>query len=219
MKKKVISILLLIILLGCICNTSLADGFHSIFYITKSKNVYLWNAPYSSEGYYIFTEASMVGGWNPMTCEIDSLFTNLTSSNQKVAKVKTLKDGGYRLWIKKAGQAIISGYADGKDYTVDINVLKYSNPCKSLMIGKKEFAKQFQKEPSIVLDDKKLSGKISVKPAKGWELADIRQGGARHLKNNQKVSLKAKGTNRLIITFRKTGTEYGCSIEILIGGR
>lgn len=217
MKKKIVSVVLLIVLLGCMCCTALADGHQRIFYITKSKKVYLWNAPYSSDGYYIFSEARMDGGWNEMTCDTHRHYSNLASSNSKVAKVQTLKDGGYRLWIKKAGQAVIAGLEDGKEYTCEINVLKYSNPCKSLMIGKKEYAAFLQKEPEIRLSDKKLSGKISVKPSKGWELADIRQGGATHLQNNQKVSLKAKGTRQLSVTFKKTGTNYGCTVLVSIG--
>lgn len=215
MKKNVFAFTLAMVILVCgLCSTAFADGW-VVYYLVSSKEAYMWSAPYKvTEDSYDLYEATIYHTQWPATWNIHHMISEIESSDPSIAKVKALSDGGFRLWVKKPGYADISYITNDTHEIIHIGAIKYKNPCKSLKIGKTEYAKQYKKSPYYVVYKKKLSGKISVKAAEGWKLVDIRQGGAKHLENGQKVSLKTKGTNLLYITFQKKGENYGCTLEL-----
>ena len=193
------------------------ESFKNLLYMDGNGEVFLWNAGYDSdEDTFDLRNVWLDSGWNTMTCETDLMVKKLKSSNPKVVSVKKLRDGGFSMRVRKTGKADIS-YVYGDTKRIESYIVKkYTNPCRSLKIGNTEYAKLFDKTPSVHLDSKKLSGKIVVKPAKGWKLVEIRQGGARVVKNKKKVSLRQNGTYHLRITFQKKGSNEGCTIEFLL---
>ena len=221
MWKKWVCALLVLVMLCSVGSCAMAVQYDEVirktFYKT-SDNVYLWNAPYrSDDDEFVFDMGcNMDSGWKTMTCETWTMISKLKSSNKKVVKVKKLSDGGFQLWINKTGTAKITYVINGHNRLEIMEVLKYGNPCKSIKIGKTDFAGEFNNKPILSLRRDKLSGKITVKAAKGWKLMDIRQGGAKHLKNNQKVNLKLDGSRELTVVFQKIGKKYGCSVQIVI---
>lgn len=105
---------------------------------------------------------------------IDKPIHKVTSNNTKVVSFSKTKDPYTdRLNINGPGKALIK--ADNEALTY-VNVTNYKNACKSFKIGNKEYAKKFKNKPIIGLGikrNKKLTGKVNVKPAKGWELINL----------------------------------------------
>lgn len=217
MMKKLISLLLALTVVCGLCCAALADEVSpKIFYITGNKDVYYWNATYRKDvKNFNFLDALIESGWKNGIMDPDLQVSGLKSSSSRVAKVKALPDGGFSLRIRKAGQATVSFRAKGTKYVYNIDVLKYKNPCMSFKIGKQEYASKFKGDPILEVKEKKLSGRLSVTPASGWQLVDIRMGG-KHMENHQKISMKITGNSVLFVTFRKNGTNYGCTLELML---
>jgi len=77
--------------------------------------------------------------------------------------------------VKKKTSAELSFKVWGKEYTTDIVVKPYVNPCKAFRVGSKDFKKKFDKTSRYHLtrQKKNISGKTVVKAKKGWEVKEI----------------------------------------------
>ena len=109
---------------------------------------------------------------NPVT---NAKITGLKNSNSKVIEVTASEDDMYpHLEIKLVGEGTtkISFQYAGKTLTQKITVRKYKNPCKLLKIGKTNYAKCFNKSGHYNHNKrtKNVTGKITIKPKKGWKL-------------------------------------------------
>lgn len=110
------------------------------------------------------------------------------SSNKKIAKVKfdSSSDGMppcYTVLINKKGKAKLTVYAKPtgskkayKKYVIKITAYEYINPAKSFKIGSRNFAGKFKKVDWCDYEGKNLTGKLSIKTKKGWQLKSISLG-------------------------------------------
>ena len=146
---------------------------------------------------------------NPVT---NAKITGLKNSNSKVVKVTASKDARYPYVAVKLvgeGTAKISFQYAGKTLTQKITVTEYKNPCKLLKIGKTNYAKCFNKSGHYNHNKrtKDVTGKISIKPKKGWKLKKIEvfnmYDGVKKVKNNSKVTLSIKGTGTGLYAYFK----------------
>lgn len=146
---------------------------------------------------------------NPVT---NAKITGLKNSNSKVIEVTAGEDDMYpRVEIKLVGEGTtkISFQYAGKTLTQKITVRKYKNPCKLLKIGKTNYAKCFNKSGHYNHNKrtKNVTGKITIKPKKGWKLKKIEVfnifDGVKKVKNNSKVTLSIKGTGTGLYAYFK----------------
>lgn len=146
---------------------------------------------------------------NPVT---NAKITGLKNSNSKVIEVTASEDDMYpHLEIKLVGEGTtkISFQYAGKTLTQKITVRKYKNPCKLLKIGKTNYAKCFNKSGHYNHNKrtKNVTGKITIKPKKGWKLKKIEVfnifDGVKKVKNNSKVTLSIKGTGTGLYAYFK----------------
>lgn len=75
-----------------------------------------------------------------------------------------------------SGKLTVKVWKNGtkKTYKINVKVVKYKNPVKSLKIGSKEYAKKFKNND--ILGNVKFpvsKKKISIKPASGWKVKSI----------------------------------------------
>lgn len=127
--------------------------------------------------------------------------TNVSSSNPSVATAKVLHFKSYynlQVQINSVGTTTISYKINGKKHSVNYVVKEYANPFASLKIGGKDYTSAFNPGSveyySAFSGAKSLSGKLSVKLAKGWKLVKAwwAPGNTlKFIKNGSKVS-KAK---------------------------
>lgn len=227
-KRIIISVLLIVVFLSSFCYGAYADEYYEryVYYIVSSKEAFRWSALYDEDtDSYDYLDAAMYGEDIPWIRERKYEIFGLLSSDPDVVRVKALKNRDYRFWLKKPGNARVTYVANGKNRIDDYYVLKYSNPCKSFKLGKTEYSAQFNNtyyyRVHLGNKVKKLNDKISVKPAKGWKLVDIRLGYIEHFKNGQKIKLKFKKNKfvdyHIYATFLKEGTNYGCTLELALG--
>ena len=136
----------------------------------------------------------------------------LKNSNSKVIEVTASEDDMYpHVEIKLIGEGTtkISFQYAGKTLTQKITVRKYKNPCKLLKIGKTNYAKCFNKSGHYNHNKrtKNVTGKITIKPKKGWKLKKIEvfniYDGVKKVKNNSKVTLSIKGTGTGLYAYFK----------------
>ena len=146
---------------------------------------------------------------NPVT---NAKITGLKNSNSKVIEVTAREDDMYpHVEIKLVGEGTtkISFQYAGKTLTQKITVRKYKNPCKLLKIGKTNYAKCFNKSGHYNHNKrtKNVTGKITIKPKKGWKLKKIEvfniYDGVKKVKNNSKVTLSIKGTGTGLYAYFK----------------
>lgn len=139
-----------------------------------------------------------------------------TSSNPAVLDLTDYSDGGpddmnpkfFQFYtLNGPGQTVINFTGkSGKVYTMNLTVVKYSNPVKKFKIGSKNLASKFKKSNTGWYSIKKTQKqKISIKPQKGWEIVDIDYSDynlkkpVKKIKNNKRITLKYyKSTKRFM---------------------
>lgn len=111
----------------------------------------------------------------------------VSSSNKKVLSVtKKLKGKNYIVSARvlKTGKVKVRFKTTYDDFYNTYNVFKYSNPFKSLKIGKKNYASKFKKKFKYGKVPNNTSGKLSYKLNKGWTVKSIIYGGPTVLKEH-----------------------------------
>ena len=115
----------------------------------------------------------------------------------------------------------------GKIYTINLTVVKYSNPVSKFKINSKNYASKFKKSsmPALTSSGKQ---KISIKAKKGWKVVDLHYTfynysgkiKTKKFKNNRSVNiskkysgfidatLKNKKTNAITILTLCTGPQF-----------
>ena len=136
------------------------------------------------------------------------------TSGKGVATIKYGKQFGNEVLVikpKKLGKITVQFTCtkDGKakTYKQTFRIIKNVNPVASLKIGSVDYAAKFDKTFRIKVN-KNLSGKLTVKPAKGWKILNIYRTKVKSnapimVKNNQKITLP-KNT-LLAVTLTKNG--------------
>ena len=146
--------------------------------------------------------------------------SDVKSSNKKVATATAMKADDGTCYIalnaKKKGTATISFRLGGKAYKTKHTVAKYSNPFKSLKVGKSDYAKKVSftgYDCRANVKAKALGGKIKITPASGWKLdgkvTAFTPAGSKDVANGAKV----KDASSLWLTMRKEGVG---SIRVIV---
>lgn len=150
---------------------------------------------------------------------------SVLSSNSKVASLKKNKNGRiteYLVRTKKTGRATLSfraknvGDEEYVDKTIEVTSKKYVNPVKTMKIGKKNYASRFKVRPAYY-QGKKISGKVSVKPGKGWKVSsiwfyDYSKKKDKLIKNGRKITL-GKGDS-LFVWLNRKGTDINEWVQV-----
>jgi len=159
----------------------------------------------------------------------NSSFSNVKSSNSKVAEFWGEKDkyGNVTLeyHVKKAGTTTFTFTIkignEKRDYKMDVSVSTYKNPVKTFKVGKKNYAKNFKKISSMAIDNK-ISGKIQIKPTKGWKIVTIKKATLgkydfkfRKLKNGKKYTFEP--FSQLIVICQNKKTKVKESVFLQVG--
>lgn len=111
----------------------------------------------------------------------------VSSSNKKVLSVtKKLKGKNYIVSAKvlKTGKVKVRFKTTEDDFYSTYNIFKYTNPFKTLKIGKKSFASKFKKKFKYGKAPNNTSGKLSYKLNKGWTITSILYGGPTVIKEH-----------------------------------
>ena len=192
--KKFLSLLIAVVFCvttfavsGAAADKAFAEG-GTIDFPTKLSMIYY---PNDSAPNYVLLE-------NDMKVTIDMDTVQSTDPEVATLKIKS-EDGQYGIYTTKAGKATVTfkaiapGSATYVDWAIDVKVTKYANPCKSFKIGKKNYVKKFKKQYWF-LAPKKISGKLVIKPAKGWKMTGIEKytdkaGTWKKVKNKKKIKL------------------------------
>ncbi len=109
---------------------------------------------------------------------IKNKITKVKSSNSKVLKAKARKSREFKgyweliLTPKKAGKSTLKYTIKGKTYKVKCVVVKYKNALAKLKIGNVDLTKKFKKRTTANITSMPV-GKLAVKAAKGWKIAEI----------------------------------------------
>ena len=123
--------------------------------------------------------------------------TNVSSSNPSVATAGAMHYGSYyglQVQISSVGTTKISYKINGKKRSVNYVVKEYANPFASFKVGGKDYTSAFNpgsiKYSSAYVVAGSLSGKLSVKLAKGWKLVKAWVPGKKikYVKNGSKIS-------------------------------
>lgn len=141
--------------------------------------------------------------------------TKIKNSKPSIAKVSAAPNGYLSIEPKSAGTTKITFQYAKKKLTTKITVVKWESPCKEFKIGKKNYAKNFEKSGQYNLNKQKKNKneKIKIVAKKGWKLSKIESltlNGTKKVKNNSKVSLSVKGTGTGIYAYfknKKTGEQ------------
>lgn len=157
-------------------------------------------------------------GFCLFTCKKGKL-TKVKSSNAKVVEVRPWGDdwkdsSGITIVGLKKGKATITYTYKGKTRKVKVVVKKYSNPIKTLKIGKKNYAGKLKKYSSVNLAKWNACNgkKLSVTPAKNWKIVSIKcsynngdwsEHYAKKVKNGGKLPKAANG-EVLVIVLKNT---------------
>ena len=152
--------------------------------------------------------------------------TKVKSTNKSVLKAEVFDNNGtiyVGLQPKKDGKATVTfNYKlKGKTHSakIKVKVVKYVNALKSLKIGSKEYASQFNKAEDI-FQDKKLSGKLNVKVKSGYSIVGINSyssnGGVgfKTLKNGKKVTIKKGHVLSIGVRKNSTNVYYHYAIRV-----
>ena len=140
--------------------------------------------------------------------------SDLTCSNDKVIRIRAFNNNrGFHVVAKKVGRANVTYTYKGKKHKVKFIVYKYENPAKKLKVGQRDYAAKFKKYEIYRCSAKEantFSGKLTVKPAKGWKLKGVRYTYADspdpiQLGNGQRVLWDKDFDMRLTFRNKKTG--------------
>ena len=196
-KRLAAACMLLVMLTGCLFPTIRVQAAKRNIYEKMLTVVYYADGDNSDYNGVFFPEKAKV--------------KNLKSANKKILEVFWNKNSPRILsyTCKKAGRTTISfDLVEGKKttrYTANVVVKKYTSPCKSLKLGKKDVAAGFKGTRRMASGfGKKV--KISVKPNKGWLLTTITaviDGKIKIIKNNSTV--KKSSMFHVYFMNKKTG--------------
>lgn len=130
--------------------------------------------------------------WNTYAFISTKNLTKAKSSNPKVLEVLNCENKVLSLRTKKAGTAKLTYKEGGKSKSVTIVVKKYKNPFKVFKVGKQNCAKQYKHQcfgETKSVQNGCISGKLVIKPAKGWKIKVINAYGfgMKKMKNKSKV--------------------------------
>lgn len=148
--------------------------------------------------------------------------TKVKVSNKKVCTAEK-GEGAIFLYFNKQGKTTLSYKWKGKSHKVTIVFHAWKNPVKSFKVGGKQYAGKFKKQDSVHIGKKTISGKVSIKAAKGWKFKSIEiyrwgKDGLQSAKmKNNKTLAKSKKMECIYVTFvnKKTGQE----IPIMLNGK
>ena len=155
-------------------------------------------------------------------------FVSISSSNKKVAMISKEKVKGDDLWFDvklinpgkeaKAIVKIVQAYEDEESESgeyIETNkylfvFYKYTNPFKSLKIGKKNFASKFKKGFIYDKVPANTSGKISYSLKKNWKVESIYYSNSakkpwRSIKKGTKIKFTKRGKLSIFLINKKTG--------------
>lgn len=148
--------------------------------------------------------------------------TKIKNSKPSVAKVTAGTNSYLAVMPKSEGTTKVTFQYAKKKLTTKITVVKWANPCKEFKIGKKNYAKNFEKSGHYNLNQQKKdkNEKIKIVPKKGWKLSKIErftmESPAKKVKNNSKVNLTTKGTGTGIYVYFKN-TKTGKMRKLYLG--
>ena len=172
-----------------------------------------------------------IQGWDFAT-EAYPTISSLKSSNPSIIKPAFKSKYGYiKYTSKKFGTATVTytmsytdedGQAVIENVTEKHKVVKYASPIKLFKVGSKNYTAKFKKTPQVNAKNA-LTGKISVKAAKGWTIKKIRRVDTKatsgefvpqkKLKNGSKVNIKKSDEKALeVICYNKSGKYYSSVI-------
>lgn len=140
--------------------------------------------------------------------------TKIKNSKPSVAKVSAGSGAYLIVTPKSAGTTNVTFQYNKKKLSTKITIVKWESPCKEFRVGKKNYAKDFEKSGHYNLNKQKKNKneKIKIVPKKGWKLAKIERftmnSPAKRVKNNSKVNLSAGGTGTgIYVYFKNTKTK------------
>ena len=159
------------------------------------------------------------------------------TSNKKVATIERSPDYGGQvsvdyISIKGPGKATLTAVAKKaggkyKTYKIKVTVEEYTNPLKTFKIGAKSYKKKFNDKISVgTMSKKTLSGKLNIKPAKGFKITKItasypiKKNGERvyvnkKLKDGMKIDVTWTGD--IFITVKNTKTKEKLELRLYAG--
>lgn len=160
--------------------------------------------------YRDYDYASQISIENPVP---NGKITKLKSSKPGVLKVSSIGGPYIQPLPKKPGKSKVTFQYAGKKFSTVVTVKKYENPCKAYKVGKKDYAKKFNKSPMYGVKNYGTGeAKISITPKKGWKIIGLAAGsgendGAIQIKNNTTVSMDNYNVQRVRTLFKnkKTG--------------
>ena len=150
------------------------------------------------------------------------------SSNPKVAVIRTDEYiGNYFAVVRRAGKTTLNVYAknteggDYQKYKIRINAVKYTDPVNKFKVGRNDYSSQYKKS-GIGETTKRIKGKLSITPKKGWTLkkvyAENYDGKVKKLKNRKYVSLNDEWTLKAEFRNNRSGKIMEVSLVQLVGG-
>ena len=186
--------------------------------IADSIDPYTLNISKLNDTLTIYRSNKTNKGFCNFACKKGKL-TKVKSSNAKVVEVRPWGDDwkdskGITIVGLKKGKATITYTYKGKTRKVKVVVKKYSNPIKTLKIGKKNYASKLKKDMSVDLAKWNACNgkKLSVTPANGWKIVSMTCGYndgdwskfyAKKVKNGGKLP-KAVNGEVLVIVLKNT---------------
>lgn len=187
---------------------------------SKTTLVYLGNYIVDKSQPIYFSNQSKLAGQ-----KLSIKANSIKSSNSKVVSrykyAISYNDCPY-VTISKPGTATVSFKVKtgGKTYNLKtkVTVVKYTNPVKTLKVGKTNYASKFKKSNGYGLTKKDAkSGKLQIKTKANWKITKIKiidanTGAAVSAKNNTVVDLNGKW---LEITFKNTKTKAVESLTLM----
>lgn len=157
--------------------------------------------------------------WNVLQEELKKTdkVTSLKSSNSKVARISKFYYGK-QMYImvepRKAGKATVSFKLKRGNktysYKIKVTVYNYQSPCKTFKIGQKSYTSSFKQLDTVYIN-KKVSGKLNIKPVAGWEISTIDVfnsadgGNNKMLKPTSKVTVGKNRVLQVMFYQKKTG--------------
>ena len=217
-------------------------------WVKAGKNLYRWDYNYIREkaraGYLQICTTTKLNQYavRNITCDNPDF---LSYKYKKEQEGETYQVNGDEVWRENYGKIFLTCKKFGKatlkfteyefgdaiyDVTANIRYVKYSNPIKKFKVGSKDYAKKFKKQPYCSIKSNSLKGKLSVKPAKGWKLVQIRMvnddielrdgSPMKKLKNGAKININNTDAKRAkerswaleVTCYNKAKNYYSCVI-------
>ena len=155
--------------------------------------------------------------WNKYSFYAKGKVTQVKSSNTSVLEAKAGTGSESKtlgLTVKKPGKSTLTYKVGGKKHSVGIVVRQYRNPFKTYMLAGKNHASLYKKSCSAVSKAAtkgfELTGKVNVKPAKGWKVKAINAsvpGAKNSLKRIKNGSALPDGTTTVQVLMTNTKTK------------